>query len=822
MMVARFLLAIVVVIASAVAAVYFMHVASIMQAEAAKERRIFLYVSKGLSREQAELFIMRFPTNDNETWIRFAIHWLQDPVLAENAFKLFSSVLETVKYLEGFESGVAGELLIVDVRGLSPMDPRLLSLITLQGLVNREEPRLYVIFKDHDAWWLARAAQSLRLKVEFARIDEAVKHLAPQAEGYVVYDPAQPDTINVGTTLCGVYNGVLVHPTWINWLEQLGVNRKLIDLRGSFRDRVSAYLWAFENLWNKVDRTKLAVACPETRTYTRYGRTFTSNLQVACRDYAVALRLLTVYLDPLNQAERGLLERILSAMPNNSMVMGWHGEDEGAYVDLATRYGKHVVVMMHHFGPLDFANPSVWMHLKPLEDPKFPLPPVRPEVLGRGGIYVTFYITDGDNLQWDYNMVSLWLKRTSVPVAWTVSPFLLDVAPFMAHYYAKTMSENDAFVCGPSGAGYIYPTSNEAYLEQYLLHTRFHLERSGLRIVEVLGYDDEAGAVYASQLSPWLLAVKRDYNELHGLFKVRRSSVYYVSSGNVTIPVLFGAFHFRSAELWKLASKLDEVIKMYAQTEPAKALSFNPADDLPGFGTPVDDPTSPTGRARLARASASLAGALVYGPYMELPAGSYNLRFALKITAPTTARVAVLDVCTDIGRTIITQRDVMGTMFQWVGEYQWFEINFTLAQATRNIEFRVWYDTGSSVDLYAGAVELISVQPMAQGPPVALVISQPWDIAEFDGLQRLLREHPQLTPINLHELVALVNVEYGYQLATSLLDSYSREGRLTQAKFAELKSMLDEALGLYRAARPYEAACKMITFYRNLAAALRG
>jgi hypothetical protein len=34
------------------------------------------------------------------------------------------------------------------------MDYRHLVLVTLQGLVNREQPRLYIIFKDLDEGWL--------------------------------------------------------------------------------------------------------------------------------------------------------------------------------------------------------------------------------------------------------------------------------------------------------------------------------------------------------------------------------------------------------------------------------------------------------------------------------------------------------------------------------------------------------------------------------------------------------------------------------------------------------------------------------------------
>ena len=783
--------------------------------ERAREARLALYVSRGLSREQAELFVARFPTNDNETWLSFASLWARNASLAEGALRLFGSVARALNYLGKLAGGVRYRMVAVDARGFDVLDPRLLTLVTLQGLANREGPNLYVIFKDVDAVWLANAAEDLGIEVSFAQLDDAVKMFAGRASGYVLYDPALPDTINVGTTLCGVYNAVLVHPAWVGWLEGLGVKRKLFDLRGNFSDRVSAYEWAFLNLWGEVDRTKLAVACPEHAERERYGRRFTSWPQVACRDYAVALKLLTVYLDPFDPRERALLERILSAMPNNSMVMGWHGEDEGAYVDLATRHGKFVAVMMHHFGPTNFANPTVWMHLKPPAEPKFPLPPVRPEVLGRGGVYVTFYVTDGDNLQWDHDMISLWSRRAGVPVAWTVSPFLTEVAPYMVYYYAKTMSADDAFVCGPSGAGYVYPTSNMRYLEQYLPHTLAYLERSGLRIVEVLGYSDEAAAAYAEALGGVLLAIKRDYNELPGVFKTYGQALYYVEAGGRYLPVIFGALHFRSGDLQGFAKALDSVLEMYERGGPQ--LRFNPADDLLGFARKVDDPDSPVGRARYAAPGERLEGAHTYGPYTTLPAGRYKARFLLKIDQAASGVVATIDVCTDIGRTIIASREVHGSEFKEVGRYQWFELNFTLEETTSNVEFRVWYRPESGVGLYCGLIEVAAPSEVAGGLPFVLVVSQPWDVNEWEGVARLLREHSNVTPINLHEFVALVNVEHGYGVASRILEERVKAGKLPSEKAAELRALLDEALSLYRRGSCYEAVRRMIAFYKWLA-----
>jgi len=774
-----------------------------------EERFISYSVSRGFEESTARRFYSEYEELVRDLYQRNASVLLPCLELYSRNATAFAKIYKSHKDTQSLITCVMQrlayyKLLVVDARGISVLDPRLLTLVTIQGLANRERPSLYVIFKDTDALWLSNM-RDLGIDTAFVQLEDAIRIFAEKASGYVVYDPSLPDTINVGTTLCGVYNAVLVHPEWISWLEGLGVRKKLFDLRGNFSDRVSAYKWAFEKLWDKVDHKKLAVACPEYRAYPKY----TSWPQVACRDYAVSLKLLTVYLNLSNQEEKALMERILAAMPNNSMVMGWNEEGEEAYVDLATRYGKFVAVMMHNFGPKNFANPTVWMHLKPPAQLNFSLPPVRPEVLGKGGVYITFYITDGDNLQFDQEMINLWSLRAGVPVAWTVSPFLIDVAPYMAYYYAKTMSENDTFVCGPSGAGYIYPVSNIHYLDQYLPHTLTYMKLSRLRIVEVLGYSDDAAAKYKRYLGNMLLAIKRDYNEQPGLFKIYGQSFYYIEADGHYMPVLFGALHFRN--LHEFEKKLDEALKMY---EKGPQPRFNPAEDLLGFSRKVDDPSSPTGMARYAAPGERLEGAHTFGPYVTLPAGRYTARFLLKIDRMTSEKVATLDVCTDIGRRIIASREISGSDFKEAGKYQWFELSFVLDRTTSNIEFRIWYRPESNVGLYCGLIDVPS--NLGGGLPFLLVISQPWDISDWKGVAKLLHERSNITPINLHEFISLVNVEYGYGIAKSIMDERITAGKLSKDKAAELQALLDEALSLYKQGNCYEAVRKMIAFYREL------
>lgn len=76
---------------------------------------------------------------------------------------------------------------------------------------------------------------------------------------------------------------------------------------------------------------------------------------------------------------------------------------------------------------------------------------------------VCFVMTDGDNIQWltnDFATNNRWYgssNRGQVPIGWTVSPALAELAPTVMHYLYDTATAADYFVAGPSGMGYIYP-----------------------------------------------------------------------------------------------------------------------------------------------------------------------------------------------------------------------------------------------------------------------------------------------------------------------------------------------------------------------------
>ena len=95
----------------------------------------------------------------------------------------------------------------------------LIFLTTLQGIVNRDQPRLYLLH-DHqrlatpgvDAFWLEqyRAAGqpygwlAETEMVELTSLAEVLATFANSVEGVVLWDPAVPATLNVATTIAGV------------------------------------------------------------------------------------------------------------------------------------------------------------------------------------------------------------------------------------------------------------------------------------------------------------------------------------------------------------------------------------------------------------------------------------------------------------------------------------------------------------------------------------------------------------------------------------------------------------------------------------------
>src|SRR5262249_48325500 len=157
---------------------------------------------------------------------------------------------------------------VADIMALAG-DEQLL-LTTLQGIVNRSEPRIYLIspVDEGPRTWL----NELRLPVdEIGDPWDLQARYRTELRGAVVYDPAIPDTINVALTLAGLEDALVASPRLLARLNALPDPLPLIaDLRGRFTGKLDAYAWQRETLWPRVNQ-RLLVGTPPAQGDVAYG-----------------------------------------------------------------------------------------------------------------------------------------------------------------------------------------------------------------------------------------------------------------------------------------------------------------------------------------------------------------------------------------------------------------------------------------------------------------------------------------------------------------------------------------------------------------------
>lgn len=145
----------------------------------------------------------------------------------------------------------------------APGDIKLL-MATLQGIVNRAEPRIYLLENKEEGkfTWLNDLDVTYKVRDDYWQI---VKTYAKEVNGIIVYDPDVPDSVNVATTLAGLKGAVVASPELAEKLQAEPYGLKVLDdLQGKFKDRLDAYTWQYENLWSKTTRRMIVGLSPMT------------------------------------------------------------------------------------------------------------------------------------------------------------------------------------------------------------------------------------------------------------------------------------------------------------------------------------------------------------------------------------------------------------------------------------------------------------------------------------------------------------------------------------------------------------------------------
>ncbi|MDH5477636.1 MAG: hypothetical protein OEY50_04845 [Nitrospinota bacterium] len=138
----------------------------------------------------------------------------------------------------------------------------------------------------------------------------------------------------------------------------------------------------------------------------------------------------------------------------------------------------------------------------------------------------------------------------------------------------------------------------------------------------------------------------------------------------------------------KVTDAMISLAKPHEMKIPAAYLPKRDGLDEPGLGSTYE-------LARVARVGKTIAGHLTFGPYINFGRGQHQAGFNLKLLspAPEGARVALLEVVTDVGQTIMSSRTIYARDMEQVGQWKKFTLPFTVERRMLNeVEFRVeWF-----------------------------------------------------------------------------------------------------------------------------------
>ena len=325
----------------------------------------------------------------------------------------------------------------------------------LQGMVNREQPRLYLVNAKSeskgDEVFLSYYLKEYGIRDQGRlTLDEALKKYSGLFKGYAVFSLAEDWTVNVADTYCALHDCLPVTEDQ-SVLAQAANLKKMEDFRGRWQNAESAVAWSLRELFPGCSKQVVASLSPRVHS---------------CRDYFYAHKIFTFYLSARGK-EYGPLRALLKKLPAKIPTMGYiarNGLEEWIVEYTLAESSKFMV-------PTDLVpNLSVHSGL-----PIQPLPEIKqwsepPELKGKLG--VVFALTDGDNLFLEfehYLRPDFWRhpQRGELKLAWSMAPELYELAPGILRYYYQTRTPNDFFVA-LSGAGYTFLSAfrNQEYFAE--------------------------------------------------------------------------------------------------------------------------------------------------------------------------------------------------------------------------------------------------------------------------------------------------------------------------------------------------------------------
>ena len=378
------------------------------------------------------------------------------------------------------------------------------TLAGLQGMVNRKKTRIYLNGtngrQEGSNTWPERLGLKRR---DMNDLFAFVKKYAGEVDGVVLYSARNPHFRNLASTAANIHNAIPMEQSLYDTFNDRGIELPVVLALTKVyaKTSVEVYTYLYENFWKDCSRRVFVSLSPVGHTS-------------FVRDMAAAVGSAVVWLDARIEEEKVMLDKFLCELKaGESIILGWWPEERSG-IGSGTRYGVSTIPSDFYENSTVHASLSHVMHIPPV--------PKKPELENK--IYLSFFMSDGDNVQYcQHQMSVLWgnKSRGQVPLNWTVSPGLADIGPGLLNYYFDTATTNDCFSSGPSGLGYalIYDEHNkvlnltdEDKTDAYTKFSNQYLTKNGMRVITVWDqlremhykyYEKNCRALYGVTLEDW-------------------------------------------------------------------------------------------------------------------------------------------------------------------------------------------------------------------------------------------------------------------------------------------------------------------------------
>ena len=373
---------------------------------------------------------------------------------------------------------------LIDCRKFA-LDEKLF-IYSLQGMLNRNSPELFLICEDSwqsktaDRDWYHYLKDVKRIEFDTLSTFQELSAWALRQldiQGLTLYDPA---AIDGQETIVALNKAALFGslPVTDRLLKSLSVDTGKLpveDIRGQWKTPVEAIKYYVGELM-PLTTQKSAFS---------YGYGQKSRGQGGL-DYAIAKKMLIYKIDIRDKAEHSYFIDVMNHVKAPAAIYGgWY--TEGQDVNFGYSSGGNYALL----SDAACSNLSLLAAIPANTNLSF-TQRKHNLVLDPTKYYVLLQVNEGDTYKWVSTFMNrLWKdpKRGSFPIAWGIPPEIIDDIPVMLEYYRQTATDNDSFFAAPSGAGYIWPnhTPKEKY-KLFAAYTDHYMDRLGLQAVDVWGF----------------------------------------------------------------------------------------------------------------------------------------------------------------------------------------------------------------------------------------------------------------------------------------------------------------------------------------------